>query len=109
MIRRDELVRISLTEPQSLKSLTLRDWDLLLRQGRGASVLGRLHALLEDYGLLENVPAPARHYLEGARLVASNQERAISWEVYCIERGLQHLETDFVILKGAAYIFSRLP
>jgi hypothetical protein len=64
---------------------------------------------LEEQGLLEHVPAAARNHVQGARLVAGSQERVIRWEVYCIKRALLSLETEFVLLKGAAYIFSALP
>jgi hypothetical protein len=39
--------------------------------------------------------------------VALDQERVIRWEVYCIQRALAAAEPDFVLLKGAAYLFSK--
>jgi len=74
-----------------------------------AAVLGRLHALLEQQDLLEEIPLAPRHHLQGARLIATSQERVIRWEVHCIERALLPVQTEFVLLKGAAYVLSRLP
>jgi hypothetical protein len=109
MPAKPDLVRPGLTDPQSLARLTLRDWDLLIRQGRNAEVLGRLHALLEERALLQDVPAAPRNHLQAARVVASSQERVIRWEVHCIERALLPVGSDFVLLKGAAYVLSEFP
>src|SRR5262249_36537636 len=73
------------------------------------AVLGRLHAILDEQGFLRNVPAAPRNHLDSARLVASSQERVTRWEVHCITRALRHVETEFILLKGAAYVFSQLP
>src|SRR5215467_6042583 len=107
--REKDFVRSGLIHPDSLASLPVRDWDLLIRQGRSASVLGRLQALLEECNLLEAVPLGPRNYLAGARDVATSQERVIRWEVHCIERALMPVRTDFVLLKGAAYVLSEYP
>ena len=104
-----DLIRLGLMDPPSLISLALRDWDLLIRQGRRAEVLGRLHALLEQQDLLHEIPLAPRNHLQGARLIATSQERVIRWEVHCIERALLPVQTEFVLLKGAAYVLSKLP
>jgi len=105
----DNLVHKGLSDPQAITSLPLRDWDLLIRQGRSANVLGRLHALLEEQGLLDRVPDAARNHLESAQLIARSQERVIRWEAYCIARALAPVQTEFVLLKGAAYVCSQFP
>jgi hypothetical protein len=104
-----DLLRPGFTDPNSLTSLTLRDWDLLIRQGRNAGVLGRIQAVLEDRNLLETVPVAPRHHLNGARILATSQEQVIRWEIRCIERALLPTQTEFVLLKGAAYVISQFP
>ncbi len=94
-----DLIRLGLMDPPSLTSLALRDWDLLIRQGRSAEVLGRLHALMEQQDLLHEIPLAPRNHLQGARLIATSQERVIRWEVHCIERALLPVQTEFVLLK----------
>src|SRR5690349_12187386 len=89
MTAKSDLVCIALTSPQSLPNLSLRDWDLLIRQGRSAAVLGRLHAVLEEDRLLDAVPQCPRNHLNAARVIATSQERVIRWEVQCIERALR--------------------
>jgi hypothetical protein len=103
------LVLQGLSDPQAIASLSLRDWDLLIRQGRSANVLGRLHALLEERGLLERVPNAPRNHLVSAELIARSQERVIRWEAHCIARAIAPVQTEFVLLKGAAYVCSQLP
>jgi hypothetical protein len=109
MIAEHDLLRPGFTDPKSLASLTLADWDLLIRQGRSAGVLGRIQALLEESNLLETVPVAPRNHLTGARIVAASQEQLVGWEVHCIERALRPADTEFVLLKGAAYVISQFP
>ncbi len=105
----EDLVRLGLSSPRTLAVLSLSDWDLLIRQARSAGVLGRLQALLEQTGLLDQVPAAPRNHLEAARKVALSRERIVRWEIYCIQRALASLPTEVVLLKGAAYILANLP
>ena len=106
--RADDIVRLGLTNPNLLASLPLRRWDLLIRQARHVNLLGRLHALLEYAGVLDEVPSAPRNHLEAGRLIATSQERVIHWELYCIRKALLPI-TEFVLLKGAAYALSGLP
>ena len=73
MSPKEDPVRLGLSNPQDLTSLTLRDWDLFIRLGRKAAVLGRIHALLDETGLLEQIPSAPRAHLEAARVVALDQ------------------------------------
>ena len=109
MTEKVDMVRLGMTNPHVVSSLTLRDWDVLIRQARSSAVLGRLHAVLEEAQIIDHVPMPPRNHLEAARVVAGSQERVIRWEVYCIRRALARVETEFVLLKGAAYVLSGLP
>ena len=43
---KEDLLRPDLFTPRNLPSLTLKDWDYLIRLGRKAEMLGRIHALL---------------------------------------------------------------
>src|SRR5690348_4419464 len=106
---KDDLLRLGLFNPRSLSSLTLRDWDHLIRLGRRAEMLGRIHALLDECGLLREIPSAPRAHLEAAHIVALDHERLVRWEVYCIQRALFQVEPSFVLLKGAAYVMSKLP
>jgi hypothetical protein len=104
-----DLVQVALCAPPELSTLTLRDWDSLIRQARRAELLGRIHAILECAGRLDQVPPAPRAHLEAARNVARSSERSTRWEVHCVSRALSKLGTELVLLKGAAYIFAGLP
>jgi putative nucleotidyltransferase-like protein len=109
MTSNEDMVRRALCNPEFLPSLTLGEWDLFIRQARSAGVLARIHALMEQNDLLERIPAAPRTHLEAARVLARSQERVIRWEVYCIHRALSEVGTEFVLLKGAAYVLSEMP
>jgi hypothetical protein len=106
---KEDLLRPDLFTPRNLPSLTLKDWDYLIRLGRKAEMLGRIHALLDESGLLRQIPSAPRAHLEAAHIVALDHERVVRWEVYCIQRALAHVEPSIVLLKGAAYVMSKLP
>lgn len=94
--------------PEELCSFSITDWDLLIRMGRSAGLLGRLHFVILEQGLASKVPLIAARHLESARLVAKNEERIIRWEVNCLRRVLAPTGVPIILLKGAAYVFANL-
>lgn len=89
-----------------VRSFAPKEWDLLVRQGRVASLLGRIHELLFASGLMDIVPAAPLHHLNSAAVVAVRQADSIRWEVECVRRALSSAGIDFVLLKGAAYVMT---
>lgn len=108
MERQRNLITSALLYPQMLHDLTMLDWDLLIRQGRSANLLGRLANRLEQEGLLERVPEAVRFHLSSALQMANRQEIALRWEVECIRLALIETETKIILLKGAAYVMAGL-
>jgi len=90
-------------------ALTPVEWDLLLRQARRASAVGRLGALLDEPGALDGVPAKVREHLEAADALVQQQHRLMRWEVTRIRRALANTGVGIVLLKGAAYLLAALP
>lgn len=101
-----DLVRATLRDPASAVSLTLPDWDLLVRQARRADLLARIALLLDRAGLLGRVPSGPRRHLDAAVMHAQAQQREILREVAHIERALEPLALRPVLLKGAAYVLT---
>ena len=98
----------ALRAPQALAAWPLERWDVLVRQARGASLIGRLAAVLEDLGLMARVPAAPRAHLEAAAVMASAQEEEIRREVAHLRKALAAPALDVVLLKGAAYVLAGL-
>ena len=98
-----------LIHPETISGLTLRDWDLLIRQARHSNLLGRLASRLATCQLLTQVPAQPRSHLESALGVAQRQMQAVQWEVNRIVQALDQIPTPIILLKGAAYIMLQLP
>ncbi len=103
------LVLQAFRQPDSLISLSLADWDLLLRQARSANLLARLHVLLEERGLLEKVPPQPREHLEWSHATAERHTQAVRWEVSQIRKALTKAGVPIILLKGAAYVMADLP
>lgn len=99
----------ALIRPESLLSLKQAEWGQLIREAKWADLLARLHALLEERGLINEIPARAKAHLVAARTVADNEARVLRWEVNRIQRALRDSAIPFLLLKGAAYIMMDLP
>jgi len=109
MIQTRNLLVNVLRTPESITSLRLVDWDLLVRQARWADLLARICFVLEEQGLLGEVPSKARRHLKSERAVAEAHERSVRWEAYQIRQALEDLNVPVILLKGGAYVLSGLP
>jgi hypothetical protein len=85
MKRARNLAQLALTTPANLVSLSLSEWDMLIRQGRSAGILGTIHRRLEQLGLLEHLPNAPRNHLNAACNLAGFHERVLRWEVHCVQ------------------------
>ena len=97
-----------LRNPEASISLSLADWDLLLRQARSSNLLARIHSILKKQNLIELVPPKPREHLEWTRVIAERQIKAVHWEVTMIRKALANLG-PIILLKGAAYVMAKLP
>jgi hypothetical protein len=95
--------------PQLLTRLTLKEWDLVIRQAMRAGILARLCFQLDDLGILGQVPERPRRHLEAARTVALKHMRDVRWEVACVRQVLARTSVPITLLKGAAYVMAELP
>ncbi|MEE8289626.1 MAG: hypothetical protein V3R25_09455, partial [Nitrosomonadaceae bacterium] len=73
------LVLRVLRNPEVVISLSLADWDLLLRQARCSNLLARIHSLLNERGLIDRVPPKPREHLEWTQVIAERQIKAVHW------------------------------
>ena len=109
MTRKKSAVALALSCPEELLSFTLPQWDLLIRQAREIGLLGTIESRLDQTGLLKQIPDVVLANLRAARNLALFHERVTRWEVHCIQKALSNIETDVVLLKGAAYMLLGLP
>ncbi|WP_426116227.1 nucleotidyltransferase domain-containing protein [Massilia sp. PWRC2] len=99
------LVRV-LRAPAALAPFSLADWDMILRQALAANLSAGLWAALDEAGVIDQVPAPARTHLAWARRLAERHANAVHWEVAQIAAALGKLAMPLILLKGAAYVAS---
>ena len=95
-----------LIDPEQVKGLSMRQWDLLIRQARHADLLARLAYLLAGQS---DVPIAAQRHLDAAWIFAQRQAQSVRYEVASIKKALSDLGIPVVLLKGAAYIMADLP
>ena len=104
-----QLILHALLDPAVTLAFSPLQWDLLIRQGRRASLLARLAHALDAAGCMADVPAAPAHHLRSAQQLARRQAIAVRWEVACIETALCDVGVDLTLLKGAAYLMAGLP
>ncbi|MGC2047649.1 MAG: nucleotidyltransferase family protein [Gallionella sp.] len=98
-----------LRQPDALATLSLADWDLVIRQARYSNLLAHLYALLEERGQIEQVPQKPREHLESSHFIAERHIKAVQWEVILIRKALAKIGLPVILLKGAAYVMGKLP
>lgn len=109
-IRNDCLIVRILQRPEILSELTIKEWDLLLRQARRGDLLGKLALLLEQQqDIVSGLTAGIKDTLYSAIQTATKHRQTINWEIACIKKSLQDLPGPVIFLKGAAYIMLDLP
>lgn len=104
-----DLVRFALEDIRRISTLSLSDWDRLIRQARSADLLARLAVFVRTEGLLDTVPVQPRLHLESALVVAEAQDDAVRREVEHIRVALNAIGIAPVLLKGGAYLMAGLP
>lgn len=96
-------------DPASARHLDAPAWDRLLPQLRRLNLHARVATDLGRCGIDGSLPPQVRAQIRAGQVVAAAQERSIRWEVDRIAAALGGVETDVVLLKGAAYLLAGLP
>jgi hypothetical protein len=107
--RAERLLLTALRLPHELPGLSDQDWELLVRVARRTRLLGRLESDLSTAGLLEHIPVRAATHLRAARNVITHRKTLVTWEVSRILWALGGLDSQIILLKGAAYVMASLP
>ena len=109
MLGSSEFFVKALVNPRELLPLKQGQWFSLIRYAKRAGLLARLQVLLEENQLIHSAPEPVRAHLESARTVSDNEHRIIWWEINRINRVLEDVADQIILLKGAAYTALHLP
>lgn len=99
----------TLREPGRATTFTLADWSMLLRQARQERLVARLGILLEDAGLIATCPSRITETTRAARSLVEFHQIQIACELRRLAEGLRGLDSQLLLLKGAAYLSAALP
>lgn len=99
----------ALLKPDALIGLDKATWLSLLTRARQSGLLRRIAALSEENGILERLPEAVQRRFAVERLLIERNRTDISFELYCVQRALKHLDIPVILLKGAAYLVGDLP
>ena len=95
--------------PQRLSTLSGKEWDLLIRQGRRANLLARIAYLARTENFAAELPPAPHGHLLAADTLAASQVQAIRHELKKLAEALDNAGLRAVLLKGAAYLAADLP
>lgn len=98
-----------LRSPEHLRQLELKDWDSLIRVCRRGNLLAKLAEGAHSTGLIQELCGPVACSLEAALTLSRRQERAVHWEIACLQEALAAIDIPLVLLKGAAYLAQGIP
>ena len=107
--RANRLLLDAINNPKNLPTLSVADWELLIRVARRVRLLGKLEADLFQTGLLEDIPPSAANHLRAARNVIAHRNTLVTWEINRILWALKGTDAPIILLKGAAYVLAGLP
>lgn len=99
----------ALVRPQTMRDLSAQQWSLLIREARMANVLSRLALTTDDLGLSGSLPAHVGEIFAAAAEYFAYHRQRLRWEVNRVETALRGIDTEILLLKGAAYEFAGLP
>jgi hypothetical protein len=103
------LIIEALKQPETCRSVTLKQWEDLIQQARVSSLLASLYAALQKNLLLDGIPERPRAHLFSAWVVHQKQIESLRYEKKWLLRAVQSAQTDLLLVKGAAYILAELP
>ena len=109
MQRTGELLIEVLRQPQQLGSLSLHQWDVLLREARCLKLLARIATKVDELGIAQQTPERVRLQLQSEQILAQRHEKLMRWEVDRLQHALREIPGPVVLLKGAAYVMLDLP
>lgn len=98
-----------LRSPKQALSLSLPDWDLLVRQARSAKLLAHLGITFKVLDLFDRIPEQAQKHLNSAQLMAEHQIRSMRFELGKLEKAFSGTSIKPIVLKGAGYLAAGLP
>lgn len=103
LARHARLLVSLLVRPDEGLRWTAAEWELAVRAGRRARILGTLRARLDRAGLLARIPAPAAQMLESDYRVSLQRATMARAELRSVAAALREYDGPIVLLKGAAY------
>lgn len=103
-----KLVMQPLLDPVSAASLSLSQWDLVVRIGRRADLLARMAERLSSAGVAAEVPAMVWRHLDSARRLSVRQHEELLHELHRLQPLFERLQLPLVLLKGSAYVLQGL-
>lgn len=96
-------------DPQTLRRLSLTQWERLLAVARRNAVLAYLAERASISGILDEVPQRPRAAMQSAQVAAARLSQLARWELERVRRALVPAGIPIIALKGIAYVLRGLP
>jgi hypothetical protein len=105
----DQILLIQILRNHNLiDQLTIKEWELVIRQARSSGLLAHLYLLTKERGDITTTPPQALAHMASAFIVSSRQKNAVLNEIDHLLTTFNTNKINLILLKGAAYIASNL-
>ena len=94
-------------DPKQAEQLTLKQWELLIREARSANLLAYLASFLEK-NKINNIPSKAQNHLNAALIFSYKQRSNVVLECQKLAKIFKAIDVQPIFLKGAAYSIANL-
>ncbi len=94
-----------LSGEMSAQELTLKQWELLVRQAQASMLAGVLFYRFDP----DSIPSRALRHFQSARIHSDKQVSDLLWEIHHLKKVAAELDMPLILLKGAAYAVSGCP
>ena len=96
-------------DPRHVLGLGPADWNALLDCAGRHALLGRLAVVVEDAGLLAELPQVAQDLLADSAAMTRANQTMQRYEANRVQHALRGMDIPVVLLKGGAYLMAGLP
>lgn len=96
------------TTPDCARTLGASEWDMIVRMGWAAGLLGTLADRIDDAGCTDDVPTEIRRHFTAIRTLVRYRHQMTRVELDNVAKVLAPLDVPVVIAKGAAYVMQGL-
>jgi hypothetical protein len=98
-----------LANPPACGTLSLPQWETVVRLARMSRLLSTLRQRIEASGVLPNVPVEVLRHMDSDAVLTRHRRQMVLWQMSALAKEFRDFGGSVILLKGASYIAQNLP